>query len=109
MNQDGKSKPTNRNSQFVASEEARSRAARQLLAGLWRSVRRQLPVPEGSGDISLWVCQLSGLGGVRLNGQNIETDESHIEAEAALRAVGPVASPEKISEKFGATNALKAS
>jgi hypothetical protein len=109
MNQDGESKPTNRNSQFVASEEARSRAARQLLAGLWRSVRRQLPVPEGTGDISLWVCQLSGLGGVRLNGQNIETNQSYIEAEAALRALGPEASPEKIGEKFAAAHALKTS
>jgi hypothetical protein len=107
MNQDGKRKPTNRNSQFVASDGARSRAARQLLAGLWRSVRRQLPVPDGTGDISLWVCQLSGLGGVGLNGQSIEADESHIEAEAALRALGPEASPEKISDKFTTANALK--
>jgi hypothetical protein len=109
VDQDGKGKPTKRNSEFVASEGARSRALRQLLAGLWRSVRRQLPVPEGPGDISLWVCQLSGLGGVRLNGQNIETNQSHIEAEAALEALGPVASPEKIGEKFAATNTLKAS
>jgi hypothetical protein len=109
VDQDRKNKPTKRNSQFVASEEARSRATRQLLAGLWRSVRRQLPVPEGSEGISLWICQLSGLGALHLNGPNIETDESHIEAEAALRALGPEASPEKISEKFAATNALKAS
>ncbi len=107
MNQGGKSKPTSQATEFVASEEARSRASRQLLAGLWRSVRRQLPVPKGSGDISLWVCQLSGLGGLRLNGQSIETGQSHIEAEAALRALGPEASPETIRERFAAANALK--
>jgi hypothetical protein len=109
MNQDGKCTPTKRNSEFVASEEARSRAVRQLLAALWRWARRQLPVPEGSGDISLWVCQLSGLGNLRQNGQNIETDQSHIEAEAALRALGPDASPEKIREKLAAADAFKGS
>ncbi len=107
MNQGGKSKPTKRNSEFVASEEARSRAVRQLLAGLWRWVRRHLPVPEGSRDISLWVCQVSGLGALRLNGHNIETDQSHIEAEAVLRALGPEASPAKIRDKLAAADALK--
>lgn len=46
---------------------------------------------------------------MRLNGQSIETDQSHIEGEAALRALGPAASPEKIGEKFAAANALKVS
>jgi hypothetical protein len=107
VKQGGESKPTKRNTEFVASEEARSRAARQLLAGLWRSIRRQLPVPDGSGGISLWVCQVSGLAALRLNGPSIESQQPHI--EAALQALGPEASPEKISQKFAAANALKAS
>ncbi len=53
--------PTKRKRRFVGPEEARSRALRSILAGLWKFVRRKPIAADLEGDLSLWICRMHGI------------------------------------------------
>jgi hypothetical protein len=107
VNPSEKNNPTNRKARFVAPEGERSRELRQLLVGLWRFVRKERPLQGTTGEISLWICQLWGLGRMRQSGGEIKINGCYAEAAEALGGFGPKLSPEQIKRKHAQSVAMR--
>ncbi len=97
MNRDGKNNPTTAKKQFVAFEKMRSRVIRRFLAMLVRFVRREPPLPQLKGHLSLWICEVHGLGLVRQPpGQNAPIGSLGVEA---VQTFTPETNPETVRQK----------
>jgi hypothetical protein len=97
VNWDRKNKPTTAKPQFVAFEKTRSRVIRRFLAMLVRFVRRKPPLPRLEGHLSLWICELHGLGlTCRTAGQDSSMGSLSL---TAIQAITPDTNPKSVRQK----------
>lgn len=105
MKQDEKNKPTNARSKFVGLERIRSRFIRQFLAVLVRFFRRMPPqLPSLSRDLSLWICDIHGLG----QASPIAEPDRALESRKVemLRQFTPEMNPETVRQKTASSKAI---
>ena len=104
LNRTEKNKPTNPKAKFVAPAEAQSRRIRRLLAGLLRFIRRARRLPRPEGDLSLWLCQMHGLGlAYGSAGQN--TSFASLNTEA-LQPFAPGTDPAIVRKKIAESEVI---